>query len=182
MNNQRKLHLVALGFMLLVAFVLATGARQTRCSAAVAAPDEPAVVLKIDMGPTVGDVTTTSAQLTWHTNVPSIGWIELGGEKIGEGGPAQTHRVRLQGLSAGQTYWYTVKAAAGSQSASAGPYRITTPPEVLTNWTFAAYGDTRSRPDAHRRVVAAMLEVSPRLVSALLPGYRQPREKCRPLL
>jgi len=130
----------------------------------LAGADESAGALKIDMGPTLGDLTTTSALLTWHTNVPSTGWIELRGQSVGEGGPAQTHRVRLQGLSAGQTYWYTVKAAAGDQSVSVGPHRITTPPQSLTNWTFAAYGDTRSRPEAHRQVVAAMLAANPRLI------------------
>jgi len=163
MNSRTKLHLIALGFILL-ALVLAAGAGLTGCSGAVAVADELPAALKIDMGPTLGDLTTTSALLTWHTNIPSTGWIELGGERVGEGGPAQTHRVRLQGLSAGQTCWYTVKAAAENQSASIGPHRITTPPESLTEWTFAAYGDTRTRPAAHRRVVAAMLEASPRLI------------------
>jgi len=163
-NNWTKLHLatVSIGLLLLAVALVATGALFG--SSAVAAPDELAPVLKIDMGPTLGDVTTTSALLTWHTSIPSTGWIEFADERIGEGGPAQTHRVRLEGLSAGKTYWYTVKAAAGNQSASVGPHRITTPPESLTNWTFAAYGDTRTRPDAHRQVVAAMLKASPRLI------------------
>ena len=136
MNNRTKLHPIALGFILL-ALVLAAGAGLTGCGGAAAAPDESAPVLptlKIDMGPTLGDLTTTSALLTWHTNMPSTGWIEVGGQRVGEGGPTHTHRVRLQGLSAGQTYWYTVKAAADDQSASIGPHRITTPPESLRPW------------------------------------------------
>ncbi len=168
MNNRRKLHLatVSIELLLLVIVLVATGALPG-CSGTVAAPDEPAPVLptlKIDMGPTLGDLTTTSVLLTWHTSMPSTSWIELGGERVGEGGPAQTHRVRLEGLSAGQTYWYTVKAAAENQLVGVGPHRITTPPESLTEWTFVAYGDTRTRPDAHRRVVAAMLQASPRLI------------------
>jgi len=166
MDNRREPNVLALGFIL-VALVLAAGPELTGYGGAVAAPDESAAVLstlKIDMGPTLGDLATTSALLTWHTNMPSTGWVEVEGEKLGEGGPTHTHRVRLQGLSAGQTYWYTVKAAAGDQSVSVGPHRITTPPESLPNWTFAAYGDTRSRPAAHRRVVAAMLQANPRLI------------------
>ncbi len=130
----------------------------------LAGADESAVALKIDMGPTLGDLTSTSALLTWHSNIPSTGWLELGGERVGEGGPAQTHRVRLQGLSAGRTYWYTVKAAVGDQSVSVGPHCFRTPSPWLSRWSFAAYGDTRSRPEAHRQVVAAMLAANPRLI------------------
>ncbi len=150
-NNRRKLHIatVSIGLLLLAVVLVATGV-QTGSSGAVAATEALTPALKIDMGPTLGD--------------PSTGWIELGGEKVGEGGPAQIHRVRLQGLAAGQTYWYTVKAAAENQSATAGPYRFRTPSPWLSRWSFAAYGDTRSRPAMHRRVVAAMLEASPRLI------------------
>ncbi len=165
MNNRRKLHLatVSIGLLPLVVVLVATGAL-AGCSRAVAAPGESVPELKIDMGPTLGDLTTTSALLTWHTNMPSTGWIEIRGQSVGEGGPAQTHRVRLQGLSAGQTYWYTVKAAADDQSAAAGPYRFRAPSPWLSRWSFAAYADTRSRPAMHRRVVAAMLKASPRLI------------------
>lgn len=123
-----------------------------------------AAPLKIDMGPTLGDLTPNSALLTWHTNEPATGWLEIAGQKIGAGELVHTHRVRVRGLEPGQTYWYTVKAAAGDQSDSIGPHRLKTPPASLTAWTFTAYGDTRSRPAHHRRVVAAMLAVSPRLI------------------
>ncbi len=123
-----------------------------------------AAPLKIDMGPTLGDLKTDSAFITWHTNKPSVAWVEIEGHRIGQGGPTQTHRVRVRGLSAGTTYWYTVKASADGESASIGPHRLRTPAESLTEWTFAAYGDTRSRPRQHRQVVGAMLGASPRLI------------------
>ncbi len=56
------------------------------------------------------------------------------------------------------------KVKAGDESASAGPYRFRTPSPWLAQWTFTAYGDTRSHPDKHRSVVAAMPNVNPRLI------------------
>ncbi len=126
------------------------------------APVEAATL--VDMGPTLGDLTPNSVLVTWHTNQPTVAWLEVDGLKIGEGGPTHTHRVRLEGLKPGQTYWYTIKATAGEESDSIGPHSIRTPEESLTNWTFAAYGDSRSRPAQHRQVVAAMLGANPRLI------------------
>ncbi len=123
-----------------------------------------AAPLKIDMGPPLGDLRADSAFFTWPTNKPATGWLEIAGQKIGEGGPTDTHRVRVRGLEPGQTYWYTINAAAGDEADSIGPHRLKTPPASLTSWTFTAYGDTRSRPAHHRRVVAAMLKVNPRLI------------------
>ncbi len=120
--------------------------------------------LAIDMGPMLGDLTPNSALLTWHTNKPSVAWVEVAGQKLGAGEATEFHRVRLEGLLPGRRYEYTVKANVGEESASAGPYRFRTPSPWLSRWRFAAYGDTRTHPDAHRKVVAAMAGVHPRLI------------------
>ena len=120
--------------------------------------------LTIDMGPTLGDLTPNSALLTWHTNKPAVGWVEVAGQKLGAGEPTEFHRVRLAELLPGRGYDYTLKVKAGDESAAAGPYRFRTPSPWLSRWSFAAYGDTRSRPDKHLQVAAAMLKTSPRLI------------------
>ncbi len=120
--------------------------------------------LTIDMGPTLGDLTPNSALLTWHTNKPAVGWVEVAGQKLGAGEPTEFHRVRLAGLLPGRGYGYTLKVKAGDESAAAGPYRFRTPSPWLSRWSFAAYGDTRTHPDRHREVVAAMAGMHPRLV------------------
>jgi len=120
--------------------------------------------LAIDMGPTLGDLTPNSALLTWHTNKPAVGWAEVAGQKLGAGEPTEFHRVRLAGLWPGRGYDYTLNVKAGDESAADGPYRFRTPSPWLSRWSFAAYGDTRSNPDDHRRVVAAMLQANPRLI------------------
>ena len=123
-----------------------------------------AAALQIVFGPTLGDLTPNSAQITWYTNVPSIGYIQIGEQAVGKGGPAQVHRVLLEGLQSGRVYTYEVKATAGDQKAAAGPYRFRTPSDSLMEWSFCAYGDTRSQPDAHRRVVLSMKACMPWLV------------------
>ena len=120
--------------------------------------------LTIDMGPTLGDLTPNSALLTWHTNKPAVGWVEVAGQKLGAGEPTEFHCVRLTELPPGRGYDYTLKVKAGDESAAAGPYRFRTPSPWLSRWSFAAYGDTRSRPDKHGQVVAAMAGVHPRLI------------------
>ena len=123
-----------------------------------------AAALQIVFGPTLGDLTPNSAQITWYTNVPSMGYVQIGEQAVGRGGPTSAHRVLLAGLEPGRIYEYYVKAAAGEQVATAGPYRFRTSSPQLSEWSFCAYGDTRSQPDAHRRVVLAMKGCLPWLV------------------
>ncbi len=123
-----------------------------------------AAALQIVFGPTLGDLTPHSAQITWYTNVPSIGWVQMGEQIVGKGGPAQAHRVLLKGLEPDSVYSYEVKATAGGEEAGAGPYRFRTSSPYLKEWSFCAYGDTRTQPDAHRKVVLAMKACLPWLV------------------
>ncbi len=120
--------------------------------------------LGIVWGPVLGDLTSTSAQLAWYTNLPSHGWVELNGQEVARGGPMRAHRVRLRGLEPGATYYYRLVAEADGQRATSRRFHFTTPPTDLGTFTFCAYGDTRSDPEAHRRVVRAMAPLRPAFI------------------
>ena len=120
--------------------------------------------LQIVWGPVLGDLTPTSAQATWYTNVPALGGVEIGGQTVAWGGPVQAHHVLLRGLEPDRTYTYRLSVQTGAEKATSRWYHFTTPGPDLTTFTFCAYGDTRSDPAAHREVVGAMVQCKPRLV------------------
>jgi hypothetical protein len=123
-----------------------------------------AAALQIVWGPVLGDLTSTSAQLAWYTNLPSYGWVEVNGQPVARGGPIRAHRVKLQGLQPGSNYYYRLVAEADGQRAVSRRFRFATPPADLDTFTFCAYGDTRSDPEAHRRVVRAMASLRPAFI------------------
>jgi predicted phosphodiesterase len=138
--------------------------------------------LQIVWGPILGDLTATSAQLAWYTNLPSYGYVEVGGQAVARGGPALAHKVMLKGLQPGTSYRYRLVAEAEGQQVTSLRYRFTTPAAGLDSFTFCAYGDTRSDPEAHARVVKAMMTCAPALIlhvgdlvssDASLPDWHQ---------
>ncbi len=120
--------------------------------------------LQIVWGPVLGDLTATSAQITWYTNLPSYGYVEVGGQAVARGGPVQAHKVLLRGLQPGATYRYRLVVQADGQRATSLHYRFATATTELDDFTFCAYGDTRSDPAAHKRVVRAMMTCAPALM------------------
>ncbi len=120
--------------------------------------------VQVVFGPTLGDLTPHSARVSWYTNLPSIGYVQIGKQSLGKAGPTQAHRVLLKGLQPATVYTYYLKASAQGQVATSGPYRFRTPPLNLKEWSFCAYGDTRSQPAAHRKVVLSMKACLPRLI------------------
>jgi hypothetical protein len=120
--------------------------------------------LQIVWGPVLGDLTSTSAQLAWYTNVPAMGYVDVSGQKAGLGGPTQTHKVMLKGLVPGTDYPYRLVVEAAGQQASSPQYVFRTPTAALNTFTFCAYGDTRSNPEAHARVVKAMMACAPAFI------------------
>ncbi|HEY3397122.1 MAG TPA: metallophosphoesterase family protein [Armatimonadota bacterium] len=117
--------------------------------------------LQIVWGPVLGDLTTTSAQLTWYTSAPSYGEVRIAGQSVARGGPVQAHKVMLSGLQPGATYYYSIYAEADGATAETRKYRLTTPAAGLSNFTLGVYGDTRSDPAAHAQVVRALMALHP---------------------
>ena len=64
------------------------------------------------------------------------------------------HKIWIEQLSAGQTYSYRV---ADSETESK-TYTFRTPPADTNEVTFIVYGDSRSNPSVHRKLVQRMME------------------------
>lgn len=124
--------------------------------------------LQIVWGPILGDLQPDSVQITWYTNVPSMGAVEVTDQTVAPGGPLQAHQVRLRGLQPGTRYEYRLVVSTADEKVTSRWRRFTTPTRHLSEFVFCAYGDTRSRPQAHRQVVEAMMTCRPRLI--LLSG------------
>ena len=108
------------------------------------------------LGPTLGDLTPTSVRVAWFTDPAGTGHVQIGGQQVSDGQLSLAHEVRLEGLEPARTYEYCVRANVEGRELRAGPYRFQTPPSDLNQWTFCAYGDTRTQHNRHRDVVLAM--------------------------
>ena len=123
---------------------------QLCCVLAVAAFAFPARAQdKVAGGPYVVNVGARTATVMWLTETaqPTIG-TEPG--KADKSAPAlRAEKATFTGLEPGQTYYYDAgPAGRGSfrTAPSAGPYQ------------FVVYGDTRTRHDVHRSVIAGILK------------------------
>ena len=78
------------------------------------------------------------------------------GGKSADGGPktAYIHKIWLDGLSPGRTYAYRIVGPDVRSDA----YRFRTPPGRTDEVRFIVYGDSRSQPDIHRRLVRQMMK------------------------
>ena len=102
-------------------------------------------------GPYAVNVGPRSATVMWvvQTGEASLG-TALG--KTEKTAPVlRSEKVTFAGLRRGTTYYY--QAFPGE----AGTGSFKTPPEGAAWFQFVVYGDTRTRHDAHRRVIAAIL-------------------------
>ncbi len=107
---------------------------------------------KIVGGPYVVNVGPRSATLLWlvQTGEASVG-TEPG--TLSKSLPVlRTEKVTLSGLKAGKTYYY--QAFPGE----AGKGSFKAPPNGPAPFQFVVYGDTRTRHDVHRSVIAGILK------------------------
>ncbi len=100
-------------------------------------------------GPYVTHITPTSATVLWITDE----WFVRSGSAPGKrrlSGPSfKVNQAALANLNPATTYSYDVPGA--------GRCGFTTPPNGHGGFTFAVYGDVRTRHDVHRRVVHHVL-------------------------
>jgi predicted phosphodiesterase len=97
--------------------------------------------------------------------------VEYEIKKKGEPGEKKTafiHKTWLENLESGQTYGYRVTSQKvpilqritklGQSSIQSKVHKFRTVPEDTNEVTFLVYGDSRTRPKVHRRVVEQMLD------------------------
>ncbi len=118
--------------------------------------------LQIPWGPVLGDMSPTRVLVSWTTNQPSRGRVLCDGREFRSPDTGLYHSAELEGLQASAEHEYYVEAFAGTQRAQSDRYVFRTPPVDLTEWSFVVVGDTRSGHSEHRRIVDAILRVTPR--------------------
>jgi predicted phosphodiesterase len=117
-------------------------------------------------GPYLQHVTETSIVVMWETDVATTGTVECGpGAGAYRVAPtddrtAPIHEVRISDLTPNSLYHYRVSS--GDAVGPDATFRTAPPPGVP--FRFAAYGDNRSDPGAHRKVVNRMIADRPRLI------------------
>jgi len=106
---------------------------------------------KVVGGPMAVNVGPKEATITWvvETTDARVGKAP---EKLAGSPVLRYHKVTLTGLEPGTTYYYDVLGR------PEGRGRFKTAPEGPASFQFVAYGDTRSRHDVHRRVMAAVVK------------------------
>jgi hypothetical protein len=107
---------------------------------------------KLVGGPFVVNVGPRSATLVW---IVGAGEATLGTEpgKAEKTAPVlRAERVAYTGLEPGTTYYYNVSGL------DEGRGSFKTAPRGPADFQFVVYGDTRTRHDMHRRVIAAVLK------------------------
>src|SRR5579885_1608972 len=107
---------------------------------------------KVVGGPYVVNVRAQSATVMWLVESGQAG-LGTAPNVIEKTAPAlHAERVNFSGLRPGATYYYD------SFGGDAGKGSFKTPPAGPAQFEFVVYGDTRTRHDVHRSVIAAILK------------------------
>ncbi len=106
---------------------------------------------KLAGGPYVVNVTQHSATVTWIVDAGTT-VLSAAGQPVKSSPALRAERTNFTGLKPNTTYTYEVP---GHAEAS-GSFK--TPPAPGAPFQFVVYGDTRTRDDVHRKVVAAILK------------------------
>ena len=140
------------------------------------APRPAGSLAAITKGPCLLRVYQTRAALMWETDTkgpsavrysrngrPNMS-IESHPETVSRqaagGHEAFIHKVWIEDLDPGQVYHYHI-AGAGFSSNS---YKFRTVPSKTGEVTFVVYGDSRSHPEHHRKLVEQIIEIRPDFV------------------
>lgn len=116
--------------------------------------------------PYLQNVTQKSIVIMWETLEQVIGEVSYGeSEKmeksIKETEPVKIHEIEISGLEPGKKYHYQVKY--GNVKLKPSTFK-TAPPDGVNKLRLIVYGDTRSQPDIHRRMVERINEEKPDLI------------------
>ncbi len=124
-----------------------------------------ALAVRLVKTPYLQRMTTDGVTVMWESDVESPGIVEFGkpGQRNRKAEATESKRiqqVRLTGLEPETVYEYRVVV----DDAKAGPYTFRTAVRRDTPFRFAAYGDNRTFPETHAKVVAGMAKHKPDFV------------------
>ncbi|MBI3911195.1 MAG: metallophosphoesterase [Armatimonadetes bacterium] len=145
---------------LLLTLLLATASGWPLAGAALQASAEP------ELGPYLQWVTPRSAVIRWQTAVEAIGHVDFGApgrldRTVSEAQPTRLHEVRLCDLHPETIYGYRVRW----HDQQTEEYRFrTAPPRGRRRFRLVCYGDSRTDPATHARLVQRILAEAPDLV------------------
>lgn len=118
------------------------------------------------IGPYLQWATSDGVTVMWETPDSVVGAVIYGtggtlDRRAAESAPIRIHRVRLEGLRPASDQAYALLV--GEKAPDTVKFR-TLPADPAASWRLVVYGDSRSDPAAHRRVIDAILKVHPDLV------------------
>ena len=145
------------------------------CKAIQSRPGKQAEQNEITKGPMLIRVYQNRVAVMWETNLQGVfrvnygregkleKYVESEGEKVqykiskaGQADEKRTafiHKVWLEGLDAGETYSYRITGP-GIKSST---YEFRAAPSKTDKVRFIVYGDSRTRPEVHRKLVKLMM-------------------------
>lgn len=110
---------------------------------------------KVIGGPYVVNTTRTAATVMWIVETGKV----VAGTQPGAAEKTEpvleTRRANFTGLRGGTTYYYDVF---GGKPEGKGSFKTAPNPASPTDFEFLVYGDNRTRPDAHTKVIQAILK------------------------
>jgi hypothetical protein len=117
----------------------------------------------------VVNVQSTTAQVTWTTDLPSDSQVEYGattayGKGASDGNPTTSHTITLTGLAAGTTYHFRVKSAPTSGGTAASADGVFLTPAAQTGQTL---GSALTRAGGAGAVIAVNVTVYNHTTTAL---------------
>jgi len=120
----------------------------------------------LNISPYLQNATQNSIVIMWETTEPVVGTVNYGdsenmGSSVSESSPAKIHEVKITGLEPGKTYYY--QASYGNVKTPPSKFK-TAPPDGTKDFILAVYGDSRSDPVTHSKIVALMSESNPDLI------------------
>lgn len=120
---------------------------------------------ELRVGPYLQNFTPNSITVMWETTQSTKGWVEYGpsaalGTRV-DGAETATHEIEITGLDPSTRYYYKVAWEGGESPVT---WLKTAPPIGHRNLRFVAYGDSRSDPETHSKIVSRIMEVNPDFV------------------
>ena len=110
--------------------------------------------------------TPNSIIIKWETIEATTGKVEYSVDKSfknksGETDPVKIHEIKLNGLEPSTTYHYRVSYDNTTLEAAAF---TTAPPVGTPNMRIVAYGDNRTYPEVHKKIVDQILKLNPSMI------------------